>query len=172
MCMTKYVAFLRGINVGGRIIKMADLKKCCEAMGLKNVRTVLQSGNVLFESDQADLQKRIEAALQKAFDYPAHAQVVGLEDLTRIIDNYPFKNDDASKQNYVIFMENGLEKELIKEAVIDQGHEQVQSGNSVIYWQVDKGMTLKSDFAKYLTKAKYKDFNTNRNINTLRKLLD
>lgn len=151
---------------------MADLKKCCEAMGLKNVRTVLQSGNVLFESDQTDLQKRLETALQKTFDYPAHAQVIEVEELRKIIDGYPFTTDDSGKQNYVIFMENELEKELMNEAVIDQAHEQVQAGKGVIYWQVDKGMTLKSQFSKYLTKAKYKDFNTNRNINTLRKLLD
>jgi uncharacterized protein (DUF1697 family) len=49
--MIKYVAFLRGINVGGRIIKMADLKVCFEKMDLNNVATLLNSGNVVFESD-------------------------------------------------------------------------------------------------------------------------
>jgi uncharacterized protein (DUF1697 family) len=49
--------------------------------------------------------------------------------------------------------------------------ERVAAGEGVVYWRVDKGSTLKSNFAKLLTKAKYRDFNTNRNLNTLRKLL-
>ena len=53
--MTKYVAFLRAINVGGHtIIKMADLKQIFESLGLENVQTYIQSGNVIFESDEED----------------------------------------------------------------------------------------------------------------------
>jgi uncharacterized protein (DUF1697 family) len=52
--MTKYVAFLRGINVGGRIIKMADLRICLEKAGFGDVKTILQTGNVIFESDISD----------------------------------------------------------------------------------------------------------------------
>jgi uncharacterized protein (DUF1697 family) len=51
--MIKYVAFLRGINVGGkRLIKMEDLRRVVESIGLKNVRTFIASGNVLFETSQ------------------------------------------------------------------------------------------------------------------------
>lgn len=64
----QYLAFLRGINVGGNaIIKMADLKKAFEQMGFKNVRTLLASGNVIFEADHADkevLTKKMESALR------------------------------------------------------------------------------------------------------------
>ena len=60
----QYVAFLRGINVGGHVlIKMADLKKAFEMMGFENVRTILASGNVVFEYDQTDkkaLTKKVE----------------------------------------------------------------------------------------------------------------
>src|SRR5258708_5109578 len=61
--MTKFAAFLRGINVGGnKLIKMDDLKKCFAALAFKNVKTILASGNVLFEStddDEVALGKKI-----------------------------------------------------------------------------------------------------------------
>ncbi len=64
---------LRGINVGGKnIIKMTDLKACVESLGLENVETYIQSGNVLFrtgEADQVSLESRLEEALSAAFHY-------------------------------------------------------------------------------------------------------
>jgi len=68
--MNKYVAFLRGVNVGGHtILKMSELKQMFESVGLENVQTYIQSGNVIFESkeiDAARLEKRIERQLEKA----------------------------------------------------------------------------------------------------------
>lgn len=65
--MQTWIALLRGINVGGhKIVKMAELKTLCESMGLSDVRTHLQSGNVVFRSartDRARLAKDIESAL-------------------------------------------------------------------------------------------------------------
>jgi len=62
--MNIYIALLRGINVAGqKIIKMADLAKCFESMKFKNVKTYIQSGNVIFEtiiSDTNKLSKKIE----------------------------------------------------------------------------------------------------------------
>ena len=169
--MTKYVAFLRGVNVGGRIIKMAELKTCFETTGFKNVSTLLQTGNVLFETDetQAKLKPKIEKLLIKTFNYPAKVQVFSIGNLAKIVDAYPFKSKEGW-HSYVIFLENDLEVPLVAEAGKQLG-EQVKAGNHVVYWQVERGMTLISQFAKLLTQSKYKDFNTNRNLNTLRKLL-
>jgi len=67
--MAIYVALLRGINVGGKnIIKMSDLKRTFEAMGLCRVQTYIQSGNVLFESNEKEklLRKRIEHEIELA----------------------------------------------------------------------------------------------------------
>lgn len=64
----RYIAFLRGINVGsGRKVPMADLKKLCESLGLKNVQTYIQSGNLVFELAQPEPISELEARLQKAF---------------------------------------------------------------------------------------------------------
>lgn len=173
--MTKYVAFLRGINVGGRLIKIADLRTCFEEMGYRNVQTLLQTGNVLFEDGESNiprLKKAIELGLEARFDYPARVQVLPLEKLRSIVNDYPFTDSSSTQHKYVIFMEKGLEKQLAEEALYDPDEEDVQAGDGVVYWRVDKGKTLKSPFAKYLTKTTYRDYNTNRNMNTLRKLVE
>jgi uncharacterized protein (DUF1697 family) len=171
--MSKYAALLRGINVGGRMIKMADLKICFEKAGYKEVKTLLNSGNVVFVSDKNTntLKKEIEETLTKTFNYPAKVQIVELSILKKIIDEYPFGVAGESRHDYVIFMENGLESDLINEQFEASDGEKVQAGGGVVYWRVDKGSTLKSDFAKILTKSKYKQFNTNRNLKTLKKII-
>jgi len=166
-----YIALLRGINVGGRVVKMADLKDCLEGLRLRDVRTLLQSGNVVFEAngDTKSLKVKIENGLTETFGYPAKVQVFNATAVAAIVSAYPFKADDTEYQNYVIFIEGGLERALAEEAVgID---EKVEVGDGAVYWQVKKGMTLKSTFAQYLTKSKYRDFHTNRNMNTLQKLV-
>lgn len=171
--MKKYAAFLRGINVGGRIIKMADLKAAFEAQNLEDVRTVLQSGNVVFSSEKnaAQLKKLLEKKLGEQFKYPAKVQVVELAALQNIIEANPFKNAPADYYQYVIFFENGLEKDFAKESIdLDPEIETIAPGKGVIYWRVPKGMTLKTRLGKTMAKAKYKESTTNRNVNTLRKI--
>ncbi|HVF69309.1 MAG TPA: DUF1697 domain-containing protein, partial [Xanthomonadales bacterium] len=72
--MTKYVAFLRGINVGGKNkVPMSDLKKTFESLGFQNVKTLLNSGNVIFEAGPSTdkVSKLIKTALEKNFKLPA-----------------------------------------------------------------------------------------------------
>ncbi len=66
--MTKYIAILRGINVGtGRKVPMADLKKLCESLELQQVQSYIQSGNLVFELPNQEPIPELEARLQKAF---------------------------------------------------------------------------------------------------------
>src|SRR6187455_2117336 len=67
--MERRVALLRGINVGGRVLPMAALRELCEALGWKDVRTYIQSGNVVFASDKAPaaLETELEAAITDRF---------------------------------------------------------------------------------------------------------
>ena len=70
----KYVAFLRGINVGGHHkVPMADLRKELEKLGFENVETLLNSGNIIFEAisnNEGNLEKKISAHLEKSFGFP------------------------------------------------------------------------------------------------------
>ncbi len=153
---------------------MADLKVCFEKMGFEQVVTFLQSGNVTFTAPKTDidqLKQHIEQALTNTFSYPAKAQIYNLTTLREIVTDYPFDAADNNQHDYVIFIESGLEQDLVREAYTLALGEKVQPGKGVVYWQIDKGSTLKSSFAKVLTKAKYKTFNTNRNIKTLQKII-
>ena len=91
----QYIAFLRGINVGGHaLITMADLKKTFEKMGFKHVRTFLASGNVVFESEQTDkaaLTREIESGLKAVFNKEINVILRSLDDLKKFQSSEPFK---------------------------------------------------------------------------------
>ena len=173
--MHDFIALLRGINVGGnRIIPSADLKKCFEKMGFGDVKVILQSGNVKFTSDSknaAQVRSTIETGLAKRFDYPAKAVVSTLERLNDVIAEYPFDGLNKDEQHYVVFFNQDLGSEMVKETNLNKAVEQAKAGEMIVYWRVQKGMTLKSDFGKLLSKAKYKDHHTVRNLNTLQKIV-
>lgn len=98
--MTIYVALLRGINVGGKnMIKMADLKRAFEAIGLSRVQTYIQSGNVLFESDEDEemLRKRIEHRIEVVFGFAVMVVLRTSVELERIIENCPFSEEAVSE---------------------------------------------------------------------------
>jgi len=104
--MSKYVAFLRAINVGGNtVIKMADLKQMFESFGLENVQTYIQSGNVIFESAEAatSLEKRIQSQLEKVSGYKIQLFVRTLRQVQSIVNKSPFtaKGDETA---YVVFL--------------------------------------------------------------------
>lgn len=94
--MTRYIALLRGINVGGKnIIKMADLKRMFEGMGLRQVQTYIQSGNVLFRSDEeeAALRKRIEHEFEKLFGFSVIFVLRTVAEIEQIISSCPFSEE-------------------------------------------------------------------------------
>ena len=106
----QYVAFLRGINVGGHgLIRMTDLKIAFEKMGFKNVRTVLASGNVVFQSELTDtkaLTKEIESSLKKAFEKDISVILRSSDDLNKLQSSEPFKGITVtpSIRLYVTFL--------------------------------------------------------------------
>jgi uncharacterized protein (DUF1697 family) len=108
--MIKYVAFLRAINVGGqRLIKMEELARIFTAAGLKNVRTYIQSGNVLFDAASANaagLQKKIEKALRNVLGYEVPVMVRRLADIEEIVRRNPFKKikPGADVALFVVFL--------------------------------------------------------------------
>ena len=90
---TTWVAFLRGINLGRRRMKMDELRTCCEGLGLTKVRTILASGNVRFDAVDADgdvLLPRFEAALQDRFGFAVKVVLRTLEELAAMAALDPF----------------------------------------------------------------------------------
>jgi uncharacterized protein (DUF1697 family) len=93
--MSTWVAFLRGVNLGKRQMKMAELKACCEQMGLQNVKTIVASGNVRFETDKsARLMERLEAGLEERFAYPVKVILRSEAEIQAMIAAKPFAKVD------------------------------------------------------------------------------
>jgi uncharacterized protein (DUF1697 family) len=93
--MTTFVALLRGINVSGhKRIRMADLQKSCETLGLNQVRTYLQSGNVVFRASQSDPRK-LAMTLRKRiagdFGHDVEVLVLPAKDLSRVVKSNPLR---------------------------------------------------------------------------------
>ena len=107
-----YVALLRGINVGGRkLIKMKELARILRDAGLKNVRTYIASGNVIFESGSANraaLTRKIEKALHQTLGYEVTVVLRTLSEIESIVKRNPFKKYEASKDVMlcVVFLAN------------------------------------------------------------------
>ena len=95
-----YVGFLRGINVGGhKIIKMDTLKRAFERAGMKKVKTILASGNVLFESAEPDadaLRGALEASLEKSLGHPVGVVLRTMAQIERLERSGPFKTVDVT----------------------------------------------------------------------------
>ncbi len=94
-----YIALLRGINVGGHNVKMDRLRSLFTELGLSNVRTFIQSGNVFFDSDETDLailQGRIEQHLEKALGYTVPTFLRTITQIEAIMANDPFKGLDVT----------------------------------------------------------------------------
>lgn len=92
--MNRYIAFLRGINVGGHNrIKMADLKNVLAAASLSNIHTYIQSGNIVFESpsnDSEPLRQLITEAIKKAYGYKVAVIVLSHHKFTTVLQATPF----------------------------------------------------------------------------------
>jgi uncharacterized protein (DUF1697 family) len=172
--MARFAAFLRGVNVGGVNLKMADVAKAFEDAGFTNVRTILASGNALLESQSGvdAVRKKAEKALRDAFGYDAWVLAYDIRAIAQISEAYPFEREVEGHHSYVTFVtdKDVLDElaALAKEAGPD---EKIKRGKGVIYWQVPKTGTLDTTIGKTMGKKRYKSSTTTRNLRTVDKVL-
>lgn len=108
--MIRYIAFLRAINVAGqKLIKMEELARIFAAAGFRNVRTYIQSGNVIFDSRSANsamLRKKVEKALKKMLGYDVTVMVRPLAEIEAIVERNPFRKIKAGADVmlFVVFL--------------------------------------------------------------------
>jgi uncharacterized protein (DUF1697 family) len=98
--MTIYIALIRGINVGGHNrIKMAELRDSLEKLGLKSIKTYIQSGNVLFESNESEkaLQEKIQSKIEEDFGISSIVVIRTAEELQQIVSKTPFSDQEISE---------------------------------------------------------------------------
>ncbi|AQT79021.1 pyridoxamine 5-phosphate oxidase [Mycolicibacterium litorale] len=172
--MTRYAAFLRGVNVGGVTLKMADVAAALTGAGFDNVATVLASGNVVLDArgSAATVRQKAEAALREAFGYDAWVLVYELDTVAAIAENYPFTPEVDGHHSYVTFVSDPDMLDELAELGDDAGpEEKIARGDGVLYWQVPKSSTLDSTIGKTMGKKRYKSSTTTRNLRTLTKVL-
>lgn len=174
--MTRYVALLRGINVGGIRITMPALAETFARLGLDGVRTVLASGNVVFDADDdaqvAHLRTLTERALRARFGYEAWVQVLPLDAVRAILADYPFDTDEAVRHPYVVFCADPATVAELAEyaANATEDVERLAPGDGVVYWEAPRGGSTRTPFSQLIAKARFKPLVTTRNVRTLRKL--
>jgi len=103
--MPSFVAFLRGINVGGRSVKKEKLKDTFSSLGFENVSTFKQSGNVIFETNAEninELEGRIAAKLQTALGYSVPVFLRSTEQLKRVVKMEPFKGQNSEGSSFLV----------------------------------------------------------------------
>ena len=172
----KYAAFLRGINVGGRtIIKMENLRTCLAGLGFENVKTYIQSGNVVFETSETDDQKlaeKIEAAVEQEF-FKTPVMVRSFDEIKEIVENNPFAGEEfEDKLFHVVFLAEELSDEKREMLLANNGDdERFAVRNREVY------CFRKNSFADSLLGKKYIDNKlktpaTARNWRTVNKILE
>ena len=173
----KYLALLRGINVGGNaIIKMDQLQKIFVKNGFTNVRTYIQSGNVIFESDSKDKQKltsEIESFLLNAFKINIRIVIVSDKELEKVLDHVPheWKKTDELRCYLAFVKEPTTTSEVLKEITLNEGIDFIQTGERVLYMSTKLSGITNSSFSKLSGKKIYQEI-TIRNYNTIQKLRD
>lgn len=170
----KYCSFLRGVNVKGTSMKMAEVVDVFKNAGMQNVVSVLATGNIIFESDidKNELKNILEKAMSEHFSYEAFLFLKTNSEIETIFSDCPFQKKDDSHV-YVFVSLDGIDKVLLQEFEKSKktNNEDAKIVNSTFYWQVEKGNTLDSDFGKILGRKNLKDAFTSRNLNTFEKIM-
>ncbi len=119
--MNTYIALLRGINVGGNHkLPMKALAALLEGMGLHNVKTYIQSGNVIFQSERSDvatLEKEITAAIQRDHGFAPQTFVLAAPTLQAALAANPFPEGEAEPKSLHLFFLDGIPQKLNTDAL-------------------------------------------------------
>jgi len=172
----KYVALVRGINVGGKnLIRMGDLKECLERNGYESVATYIQSGNVIFESgtrDTAKLTRALEAALAASFDCQPAVVLRSHNQLETVVAEVPPEwKKRRDLRCYVAFLRQPLTaRQALGKMAPREGVDSVAAGKGVVYMTTLVSRLKQSGFTKLVGTDIYRDI-TIRNYTTCQKIL-
>lgn len=175
--VTTFICLLRGVNVGGnKMLKMDALKKLCGSLKLKDARTYLQSGNVVFSSDETDravLVRRLEEGIRKATALDVRVILRTSSEMKKVIAANPFAMGPERNPSalLVAFLNGDLSKEakaLLSELKADS--EELHFGNRELYIYFSGGIA-DSKVSNAMTEKKLGVNVTARNWNTVNALL-
>ncbi|MCX2681381.1 DUF1697 domain-containing protein [Galbibacter sp. EGI 63066] len=172
----KYIAFLRGINVGGHHkVPMAELRKEMEVLGFENVITLLNSGNAIFEAVPTaieDLEKTISEHIEKVFGFPIPTLIRKAETIYKILTDDPFKNIEVTKdiRLYVSFLQKNVDSTMELPWISPEGtYKIIGRDDKTIFSVLDVSVTKTPKAMEVLGKY-FKTDITTRNWNTIKRI--
>jgi uncharacterized protein (DUF1697 family) len=173
----KYVALLRGINVGGKNkVDMKQLKNVFEDEGMTSVRTYINSGNVIFDSTVRSgtrLTQQLEKAIAKRFGFNVAVLLRDLKSMRTLVKAIPSRwTDDKGMRCYVMFLWADVARPSVMKQVQHKPElDDVLYASGAIVWRVDRKDITRSGMTKLTGTPLYKRM-TIRSVNTARKLLE
>lgn len=178
ICIKRYAAFLRGINQSGKnIIPMSDLQKAFCDLGFIEVKTILNSGNVLFSShgnDNNQISHRISDKIRDVFGYEIPVCVVETGYLQHVLDHAPawWDTDDKRRYHNLVFILTDETPQNICELLGEpsEGKEQTEVFEEVIFWSYDLSCYQKCNWWKKTAAKGIAEKLTIRTGNTIKKI--
>lgn len=177
--MERYIALLRGVNVGGKNkVSMQELKTSLNENGFENVVTYINSGNVIFDSDSSDcgaLQRIFNGIILSKFAIDVPVCVISIDDLENSLKNAPswWGSDADSKHNAIFIIPPASAEEVIqKVGKIKSEFEKVYNHGNVIFWSAPVATFSKTSWSKIPSNPLVYNNITVRNSNTTKKLLE
>jgi uncharacterized protein (DUF1697 family) len=174
---TVFVALLRGVNVGGNnMISMRSLKESFETLGFVNVSTYINSGNIIFQSKEADprkLERKIEQMLSSDYQLDSKVVLRSLSEMEKLMNDLPRSwNEDSSWRYNVIFLRYSIDSEkILTELPANSDIEQVVYRPGALLWSTQATQMSQSQLGKLSSRKTFRDM-TVRNLNTTRKLYE
>jgi uncharacterized protein (DUF1697 family) len=173
----RFVAFLRGINVGGHHkVPMAELRATLSDIGLENIVTILNSGNIIFDSDVRDthtIEKIIADTLEKKFGFPVPTIIRKAELISQLVENGPFKEIEPTKDMrlYISLLKNDPQVELaLPWTNADKSYKIIELRDKIIFSVLDLSMTTTIKKMENIEKLYGKDITT-RNWKTIERIV-
>lgn len=174
--MTRYVAFLRGVNVSGqKIIKMEYLKEVFLTGGFKNVSTFIQSGNVIFEASESNpvaLTDSVEDHLLKTFGYKIQVILRTFLELTEMVKSDPFKPYETSEniKLYITFLSAEPDKKFVLPIVSPKNDVEIFAVHKLDFYCISKLLNGSYGFPNLFIEKEFRVPATTRNWNTICKI--
>lgn len=172
--MNRYIALLRGINVGGyRKIKMDELRAMFESMQFEHVTTYIQSGNVVFDASPTSagqLSDKITKQIETIFGYQVPVMIRTFDELNTVLEELPFKEKPGWKLYFSFLAQNVPPDSKQKLAQHASDIEQFRVADRVIYSLVDKTSDRNTNFSNGFIEKLVNMPCTTRNLRTVQKL--
>ncbi|TGL53229.1 DUF1697 domain-containing protein [Leptospira meyeri] len=168
----KYIALLRGINVGGnRKVEMKKLRSLMESLGYTEVSTYINSGNIIFESedDTKTVRFKIEKSFEKVFKFEIPTIVKTEKEMKKIANEIPteWQNDATQRTDVAYLFPEVDSKKIIEELPLKKEFLEIRYQKGALIWNIKRENLNKSQLAKLISHKLYKAM-TIRNVNTAR----